>query len=161
MTYGSVDEAVRYLIESNSIGPPSKQLPTKGGGDGSIDKILADRVDSLATILIDIQGTIDKRQVLSGAVIDRIYAHYFYVKKYLCEIARWPLSANRAIEQRRSKLENMLDTLLAEKRREQILCFQDIANLKRDFWRWFKEYCDLVQRLNLMTTRSREKPKNT
>lgn len=151
MSYGSVDDTIRYLINRRPIELALARSPAKNAGSVSIDQILNDRVESLATILADIQGTIDKRGDLSADVIKRIYAHYFYVKKYLFEITHWPLSGNRAIEQRRSQLESKLDTLLNEKRREQVLCFQDVANLKRDFWKWFKEYSDLMQRARFVS----------
>lgn len=160
MTYGSVDNAIKYLIVRGQVQPTTKQAPSTHAGGHSIDEILSDKVGCLGKILADIQGEIDKRQVLSSAVIERIYAHYFYVKKYLFQIDHWPITGNRAIEQRRSKLEEKLDTLLAEKRREQVLCFQDIANLKRDFWKWFKEYCDVAQRARMVLDGNARKPKN-
>ncbi len=154
MSYGSIDDTLRYLVVRNSNDTGVKPSARKTDDADAIGRILTEKVTCLGTIIADIGKEIDKRTTLSAGVIDRIYQHYFYVSSKLLELTQWPLSGNRAIEQRRSQLETMLDTLLNEKRREQILCLQDVAKLKRDFWRWFKEYCDVVQRMSVVTGRS-------
>ncbi len=138
----------------NAVGE-SEVRPTRG----SIDEILGEKVRCLSTILSEIQGEIDKRNSLSEDVINRIYSHYFYVKAKVFEMALWPMNGLKAVELRRSNLEGTLDTLLNEKRREQVLCSQDITNLRRDFWRWFKEYCDLVQRVQIVSGNRNAQPK--
>ena len=116
----------------------------------TIERFLNDKVECLATILRDIQHKIDKRYVLSCDVIKLIDQHYGYIKTKFFELRQWPLSGDRAIEQRRSGLEGTLDTLLNEKRREQVQCWQDVADLKKDFWKWFKDYCDVSQRAQMV-----------
>lgn len=66
------------------------------------------------------------------------------------ELYSWPLGANRGIEIRRIRLEKQLDTLLQEKRAEQVKCWNDIALLNKELRNWFKEYCDLAQRVRLI-----------
>ncbi len=105
MTYASSDDAVRYLIGVGNS-RQAKTPPAKKSRQGnSIEQLLAEKVECLANILRDIQNKIDKRYVLSCNVIDLIDQHYRYIKTKFFELRQWPLSGDRAIEQRRSGLE--------------------------------------------------------
>lgn len=151
MNYFSVVEDRYWTSIGDKDGSgPSHQVRSELA-DGSIEQILNQKVYCLSSILTDIQREIDQRKTLSRSVSQRIYAHYFYIKSKVFELAQWPVNGPKAIEQRRSNLENTLDTLLNEARREQVQCSQDVTHLKRDFWRWFREYCDLVHRAGMIS----------
>lgn len=157
MTYIPDEEALRYLIGAKSRHASVAIRPHEAaGGQNSIDQLLKEKVGSLATILGDIQHKIDRRYVLSSDVQSLIDQHYFYIKTKLLELRQWPIDGVRAIEQRRSGLEGTLDTLLNEKRREHVQCWQDIAELKREFWKWFKLYSDVAQRAQFIQLHGRD-----
>ncbi len=122
MMYSSIEDAMRYMVETNSKIAINRIPAKKSQPANSIEKLLADKVECLATILRDIQHKIDKRYVLSSDVMELIDHHYRYIKTKFFELQQWPLSSDRAIELRRSGLEGTLDTLLNEKRREQVQC---------------------------------------
>lgn len=145
MSYGPVHDAVHYRTGNRSVVPSKDQQAVS-----SIDSLLMEKVESLASILGDINEKITERHSVSANVSGLIDQHYLYVKFKLLEMNHWPLNGVKAIELRRSNLEKQLDTLLNEQRREQVLCFQDIADLKREFWKWFKEYCDVAQRMRIV-----------
>lgn len=116
----------------------------------SLESIIVGKSQALAAILGDIAKEIGKREILSAKVVELIDQHYCYLKTKLYETDLWPLGHNRAIENRRSKLEQQLDALLQEKRMEHVKCWQDISRLKSEFRTWFKQHSDLEQRARLI-----------
>ncbi|MDA2925106.1 hypothetical protein MYX65_10750 [Acidobacteria bacterium AH-259-L09] len=112
---------------------------------------MEEKVRSLAENLEQIEKEIRKRQQLSKNLIYQIYEHYCLLKSKLLGLYFWEPGANPSIEVRRSALEKQLDTLKQEVRKEQTQCWQDLSNLKKEFRNWFKQYCDLVQRVKLIT----------
>ncbi len=145
--YGPHAHWLLYLVDTLPEKREADEVQEDGGG---IAGLVGARVESLATIVSDIQSELAKRSSLSRAVLDCIEEHYLYVKAKLLELERWPLSSDRAIEQRRSKLEGTLDQLAQELRRERVQCWQDKSRLKSELWRWFKEYSDLAGRMRLI-----------
>lgn len=147
--YGSLDSLLEY---APSRSPDYFAIPPEPESDeaGSLEDLLADKVRALWNILGQIEREIQGRKDLSGDIIYRISQHYCYLKTKLYELDIWPLGASRSIENRRSGLEKQLDTLNQEQRREQVQRWQDIALLKKEFREWFKQYCDLVQRVKIV-----------
>ena len=72
------------------------------------------------------------------------------MKTKLFEVYSWELGKVRNVEQRCSGLEKQLDELNKQKRQEQVECWRDIAELKTEFRTFFKQYCDLIQRVRLV-----------
>lgn len=149
MSYGPLVDAERYRLAVPRSTAPHRSSHRRSNPDG-IDGILQDKVDSLADILSDINRRIRERYQISDHVVDLIGRHYRYIKTKLFEMNQWPVNGTKAIELRRSGLEGTLDTLLNEQRREQVQCWQDVADLRRELWKWFKEYSDVMQRVRLV-----------
>ena len=145
--YGPIEISLTYLV----VTPPTKLPPAvPESADPALRKLLSDRVQSLASILTQIEKEVAQRASLSASVRCLIYQHYGYVKTKLLQLDNWPLSSDRAVEQRRSNLEDKLDQLLQEVRLEHIQSWQDQARLKTEFWRWQKQYSDVAQRVRLV-----------
>jgi len=149
--YGTLESLLEYS-------PPSRpsyfavQNPKKDSNDeASLENLLQEKVRGLSGILVNIQHSIKSRKDLFENIVYRIYQHYCYLKGKLFEMYQWPINHSRAIEARRSGVEKQLDALKLEKRQEQVQCWQDIAELKKEFRVWLKQYCDLVQRVRLIT----------
>ncbi|MEQ1935126.1 MAG: hypothetical protein ABL962_14800 [Fimbriimonadaceae bacterium] len=137
---------VAYLV------PEEESAGVRGKGDGArgLEEFLAEKVHGLRGIVLDVRSEIDRRARVSHEVAARICEQYLYLKTKLFELYRWPLSANRAMEQRRLGVEGMLDLLLREHRNEQVKCTEEIARLKGELWRWLREYLELAQRVQLV-----------
>ncbi len=144
--YVSLDSILDYSPQT--AGYP--RLRKTGEKRGSLEGLLNEKVQTLVDILDQIAGEIRERAGLSGRVTWQIDNHYCRLKSKLLQLDHWHLGANRNIESRRTALETQLDTLLHEKRQEQILCWQDIARLKTEFRTWFKQYRDLVERVRII-----------
>lgn len=149
--YLPLDFLPSYLPEGNTSKEPRRDFPKEAGKEAvSLESIIVGKTQTFAAILGDIAREIGKRETLSVEVIENIDQHYRYLKTKLYETDLWPLGHNRAIEIRRSKLEQQLDTLLQERRQEQVKCCQDISRLKSEFRTWFKQHSDLEQRASLV-----------
>ena len=148
--YGSLDSLLEYgnpqppsyFKNQNSIENTEQKDP--------LENLLQEKAQCLADILGQIDLDIKSRKELSLNVIYRIYQHYCYLKSNVLELYTWELGRNRGIEIRRVRLEKQLDSLKQEKRQEQVQCWQDIAQLKKEFRTWFKQHCDLVQRVKII-----------
>ena len=91
------------------------------------------------------------RKALFVKVVLDIYKQYSYLKTKLFELYYWRIGLSRSVEGRRSALEQQLDALNLEKRNPQVLCWQDVAQLRRELRTWFKQYRDLVQRVRIIS----------
>lgn len=149
---GSLEETLSYVVSTPQSEARDRQDKTIEP-DRSLQHFLSEKVTSLAHILTDIDREMKQRGGLSRALIGQIYQHYLDVKNKLLAVEHWPLGSNRMIDQRRSQLGETLDTLLREKRNEEVQCCQDIARLKIEFWRWFKQYSDEAQRVRLVLSK--------
>jgi len=140
---------LEQLLAYRDVGDVSEPAADQHGGHG-IEAFLGEKVRSLGEIVRDVRREISRRAQVSHEIVGRIYQQYLYLKTKLWELYIWPLSANRAVEQRRLGLEGMLDLLLREQRNEQVKCTEEIARLKIELWRWLKEYLELAQRVRLV-----------
>jgi len=148
-TYGTLEHNVRYLaVPSEDTRPDDVE---QGAGGTDIEDFLQKKVESLGSLLRDVEREILGRREVSSIVRARIYEHYLLIKAKLIQLYSWPLSSDRAIEGRRQGLEEALDTLLREHRNEQVKCAQDVSQLKVELWRWLKEYLELSGRVRLLT----------
>jgi len=145
--YGPLEAVIEYAPPVVAEAPNPQDGPD---GKDSLEELLTNKVRCLADILADISRDITGRAKLSENVIHLIYQHYLYVKYHLLILEQWPIAGNRAIEQRRSGLEKQLDALLQEKRAEQVKCWQDVARLREEARRWFKQHSDLRERLAMV-----------
>ena len=135
--YGSIESLLAYAPPARSAyvadhqSAPRRQAP-------AFVSLMQEKVRSLSSILADIEQEARHRQSVSADVIHRIYEHYTYLKAKLFELYIFPITSNRALESRRSALEKQLDALKQEDRRERVLCWQDVAKLRREFRTWLK-----------------------
>jgi len=155
--YGTLDSLLSYRPESASSYFEIQNNREGKERTGSIDSFLEKKIGGLTDILKQIERDIKSRNLLFQNLIHKIYRHYCYIKTKLFEMYIWPIGGNRAIETRRSSIEKQLDALKQEKRSEQVQCWQDIAQLEKEFRIWFKQYCDLVQRVKLVLRNQTEK----
>jgi hypothetical protein len=146
-----LEQLLAYSFEPAVDGQPLTGTNDRGGS--GIEDFLSEKVASLGTIVRDMRAEIARRARLSRELCQQIYQQYLYVKSKLLQLYLWPMSANRAIEQRRLGLEGTLDVLLREGRSEQVKCTEEIARLKGELWRWLKEYLDVRQRVRLVLDR--------
>lgn len=155
--YGLEELSRLYLAQASSptIRRSTARDDTPARG---IEEFMFARAGSLGALLTDIQNEINNRRTLSKTLLTSIEEHYLQIKAKLLELKPWPLSGNRAIELRRSNLEEMLDTLLAEQRREATQRWQDIAKLKSELRSWQKQYADLAQRANFLLPDEEPRP---
>ena len=149
--YVTLDALIEYAPTPSEY----SELQQHDDESDTLEDLLGGKVKRLADILGQIQHEVRQRGLLCEDVIQRIYLHYSYLKSKLMELYVWPLSGNRAIEQRRNGLEKQLDALKQEKRQEQVKCWQDIAVLKVESRTWQKQYHDLVQRVRLVLGRGK------
>ncbi|MDA2934255.1 hypothetical protein MYX82_07915 [Acidobacteria bacterium AH-259-D05] len=117
----------------------------------SLEKLLEEKLNSLSDILKQIEQEMQARNDLSKNIIFQIYEHYCLLKSKLLGLSFWELGSNSSVDSRRSALGKQLDALKQEVRKEQIQCWQDVSNLKKEFRNWFKQYRDLMQRVRLVT----------
>jgi hypothetical protein len=148
--YGSLDSFLEYSLQASSDYFAFQAVEQKDKQSDSLEYLFQDKVDSLSEILAQIDRDIKSRNDLSKDVIEQIDQHYRYIKTKYYELQQWMFGHNRWVEQRRSALERQLDALDQEKRQEQIQCWRDIAQLTREFRDWFKQYCDLMQRIKII-----------
>lgn len=113
----------------------------------SLDDLLRDKLEALSQILLDIERSIRSRKRLSKAIVYRIYLHYCYLKSGLFEL---PEFQTRIPANQQSRLEEQLDRLKQERRKEAVECWRDIANLESEWRTWFKQYRDLKLRAKLL-----------
>ena len=145
--YVSLDSILEYSPQT--AGYP--ELEKTDQKESALEELLQQKVQTLVDILEQISGEIGERAGLYSQVIWQISGHYCRLKSKLLELDSWYPGANRSIESRRSSLEKELNTLLHEKRQEQIQSWQDISRLKTEFRTWFKQYRDLVERVKLIS----------
>ena len=112
---------------------------------------LRDKTRTFVEILRQIEDETRVRKALFVKVVLDIYKQYSYLKTKLFELYYWGIGQSRSVEGRRSALEQQLDALNLEKRNQQVLCWQDVAQLRRELRTWFKQYRDLVQRVRIIS----------
>jgi hypothetical protein len=130
--------------------PEQEDAGKRDGGGSGLEEFLAEKVRALSDIVADVRGEIARRARLSNDLVGRIYQQYLYLKTKLIELYSWSVPANRAVEQRRLRLEGILDVLKREGRNEEVKCTEEIARLKGELWRWLKEYLDVAVRTRLV-----------
>lgn len=150
-SYGNLESLLEY---SPSLQFGYFEFPEDSGDEGegsdSLGELLREKARCLTDILSQIRVDIESRRQLSTDVLDGISKHYCYLKTKLYELQTWAIGFNRSVEGRRSKLEIQLDALNQESRREQVESWRDVAQLKEEFRKWFKQYRDLLQRVRII-----------
>ena len=142
--YWSLD----YLLKS--LQQPGLQKDSDNR-NSSLENLLGEKVLNLAEILGQIEQDIQHRRELSLRIIHDVEEHDCHLKTKLLQLKFWELGSNPSIEARRAGLERQLDFLKKARRQEQVTCWQDVSNLKREFRTWFKQYSELVQRVKLFS----------
>ena len=165
--YGPLELLLAYnpslLPVPGTVGDPEnpQEREHRANRTDSLEGLLMEKVRCLSDILSQIAYDIEQRTLLSHHIIGHIYRHYCYVKTGLLELYQWQLGTSRSVEQRRTGIEQQLGTLIQEKRQEQVRCWQDIAQLKKEFRQWLKQYCDVVQRVRIILPNRQKKPMPT
>lgn len=112
--------------------------------------MLTSKVRTLSEILLQIEDDQRSRTLLSSLVLSHLQVHYTYLRSKLLELYEWAFGRNRTVDARRSSLEEALDALNQERRRERIQCWNDVAELRREWRTWFKQHADVDQRVKLL-----------
>lgn len=150
MEYYSLDSLLNNPSLSNQS--PNQNTPhNKDNKPGSLEDFLEDKVQCLTDIIEHIQQEIRSREQLSQNIIHQTYEHYCLLKSKLFGLYFWEPGTNPSIDSRKSILERQLDALKQEVRKEQVQCSQDVSILNKEFRTWLKQYCDLMQRVRLVT----------
>jgi hypothetical protein len=118
--------------------------------NATLEKLVGEKLDCVGSILSEIEATIASRRTLSNQFIRTVDQQYCYIKDKLFDLRFWPVGNSTLIDSRRTALEQQLDSMMMEKRQETIHCWHDIAEMLTELRSWFKQYCDLKQRANLM-----------
>ena len=126
--------------------------------DNSLGNLLRDKFQCLTDILSSIEREADARRRLSGTLLVEIQQQYCYLKGKLFELYERGLGINKNLDSRRSKLEIQLDKLNDESREERVRAWQDVESLSKEWRTWFKQYCDLVQRLTIVGVGVKSRP---
>lgn len=149
--YGGLEALARYpppyLLDSAAA---TSTTGNRDSEEDALGNLLRDKFQCLTDILSAIEREADSRRRLSGALLVEIQRQYCYLKTKLFELYERGLGISRNLESRRSKLEIQLDKLNEESRGERVRAWQDVENLSREWRTWFKQYCDLVQRLRIV-----------
>ena len=148
-------EGLAYSLE------PAAALSATGrrdDEDNALGNLLRDKFRCLSDILSSIEREAQSRHRLSDSLLVEIQQQYCYLKTKLFELYERGLGINRALDSRRSKLEIQLDKLNEEARQERVHAWQDVGNLSKEWRTWFKQYCDLVQRLRIVGVRVKSPP---
>jgi hypothetical protein len=148
--YGSLESLVEYSPNQLNSYYPRPDNRSDIPERDALDDLLQEKVASLSDTLAQIERDIKSRQHLSQQLLADISQHYSYLKTKLYDLDNWQFGRNRSVETRRSKLETQLDTLNQETRQEQLQCWRDTAQLTKEFRDWFKQYRDLLQRVNII-----------
>lgn len=143
MEYYSLDFLLNHPQPSNHKTPENKPA--------TLETLLEEKLHSLSDILKKIEQEIQKRNDLSQHSIYLIYEHYCCLKSKLLPLDFWEPGSISSIDSRKAGFAKQLDKLKQEVRQEQVQCWQDISQLNKEFRNWFKQYCDLVQRVRLIT----------
>lgn len=128
-------------------------LPADGGSSSAavgIDAVLVERVRVLRGLVEEVGDDCVRREELSRLVAERVWADYLSLRCELLPLQSYPFSLDRSFDRRREDLEARLDRLCFEARREEVERWRDVAVLRREQRQWFREYCDLRQRLLLL-----------
>lgn len=148
--YGTLEALLEYSSPEIADYSSLVEVPDDENSSSSLDALLGDKVACLSNILSQIQQDIESRKNLSHQIAFDIAQNYSYLKNKLFELYTWTLGRSRSIEGRRSSLEKQLDALNQTKRDEQVKSWQDVESLKKEWRIWFKQYCDVVQRIKII-----------
>lgn len=148
--YANLESLLEYSSMQRQLSQQADSRSDNGEGSDSLERLLLEKVEALSSILRQVSSEAGGRAQLSTRIIGDIEQQYCYLKTKLFDLYSWELGRVRNVEQRRSGLEKQLDELNKQKRQEQVECWRDIAELKREFRTWLKQYCDLMQRVTLV-----------
>jgi len=150
-TYESLERSVSVsyalpldLAEDVTLWPPQEEI------SGGLEGILGDKVEVLQAIMSHIHGEIEKRKKLSGVILHDIEVDYLHARNRFQLIYSLTLGQHNP-ENHKVKIEQQMEMLNQEKRREMLACFQDTAGLNKELRVWFREYGDLSQRLRIVS----------
>lgn len=144
----SLDALLTYPVETAS--PIDTERSGAVSSGDALDSFLGRKADGLGAMLRDIERDAVSRRALSARISEEVGRQYRYLKTKLYELDLFPCGASRAVERRRSSLEQQLDTLNEERRKEGVTAWQDMAKLRVEWRTWFKQYADVQQRLRLI-----------
>lgn len=150
-TYLIPDALLRYSAQLHS-----RHRRTPQGTEGaSLEALIEGKAISLGDILTDLRADVATRRALSQSILGDVREHSCLVASKLLQLKDWKLGANALVEGRRRSLETQLDVLRAEERRELVHCWNDVAALKQEFRKWFKEYSAAWKKMQIISPRSK------
>ena len=154
-TYVSIESFIDYqqVGKTNQLSSRNPQVAPhrKHNRKGGIEGIIVEKAKPFEIILDEINKSIKHRQELSRHLIHEIEYYSCYLRSQLFEFDRSYFKVSDGKEQMAQSIEKRLFAIEQERRREALECWKDTVKLKEEFWKWFKQYLDIKQKLNLIT----------
>ena len=144
-----------YLLNSNSKKAIDNHLFSKNRSKNSLlEQIISDKTKILKSTITELLSEITQRESINSDISDKIDQEIFDQENNL-QILRQKgfgyVFDNLLIRQRlESQLEDSIQDLEQEKRKERVECWRDLMNLKKDLLSSFREYWNLVKRRELL-----------
>lgn len=142
-SYLPLDVLVGYLQPSLELVP---RIEPAAEPRDAIEGVVLGKLATLSDILRNITAEIGQRHRLADRLTWRITVQYLYLKSYLLNLGLEYAEGSRPWQRRRMSLEQRLDALLQEQRREQVECWRDVAKLRAEYRKWMKQYRDVQHR---------------
>jgi hypothetical protein len=146
-----------YLLNSNSkiaIDNPlfSKNRPKKS----LLEQIISDKTKILKSTITELLSEITQRELINTYISDKIDQKIFSQKNNL-QILRqkgFGYAFDNLLTRQRleSQIEDSIQDLEQEKRKERVECWCDLMNLKKDLLAAFREYWNLAKRRELLAS---------
>ena len=144
-----------YLLNSNSKKTIDNPLLSKNRFKNSLlEQIISDKTKILKSTITELLSEITQRELINNNISDKIDQEIFDQENNL-QILRqkgFGYAFDNLLTRQRleSQLEDSIQDLEQEKRKERVECWRDLMNLKKDLLSAFREYWNLVKRRELL-----------
>ena len=144
-----------YLLNSNSKKTIGNPLFSKNRSKNSLlEQIISDKTKILKSTITELLSEITQRELINNDISDKIDQEIFSQKNNL-QILRqkgFGYAFDNLLTRQRleSQLEDSIQDLEQEKRKERVECWRDLMNLKKDLLSAFREYWNLAKRRELL-----------
>ena len=116
-----------------------------------VSALLGRKVQTLRALLSQIGEELDERANLSEKLGREITRQHAQARNQLLPLTAYPLSLDRSRDEERQVLEQRIDRLEQDDRKERVQRWQDTTRLQKEARQWMKEHDDLLQRLDMVT----------
>lgn len=119
-------------------------------GEKLVKEILTDKVKFFKQALKEIEAQIKDREFLKDTINKKLDERMCLLKTKTYEVDSWGLGNNKAMDQRRSMLENEIETLAAQKNQEEQQSWQDIALLRKEHRQFAEQFNNAMRRVKVV-----------